>query len=405
MSFTTSLVNILIVTIPTIAAVDSNCDYYQDVAMGQKYYIYNREYPKFYGPATSCRWIGETSPNAVIVVTCEDINLPPSTNCQQDRLVISTSGDSKFKDGHNYCGSGSMSTVSTGNRVAIGLIASWFSMGGRFLCTITAIQSNNTNEVSQGSKCDCGWRQQRRIVGGVDAGVNEFPLMAAMIHLLKRDLTCGASLIATRYALTAAHCVINESIKTFALLVGDHNLNSGTDTASAALFLLEDFIAHPDYNLTSRENDIAVVKTEKTIPFGGDVGPVCLPFRYSTSDFIGRTVIALGWGTIEFTGPRSEVLQKVDLTVIQNSKCQQELTNTKIFNSELCTYGEDKDACQFDSGGPILWYDSNTRRLQLIGVISYGIGCGGGFPSVNTRVTSYLAWIITVTSDADYCIK
>ncbi|KAF5298763.1 hypothetical protein FQR65_LT09632 [Abscondita terminalis] len=356
--------------------------------MGQKYYIYNPEYPKFYNPGTSCRWVGETTPNAVIVVTCEDINLPPSTNCQQDRLVISASGDTKFKDVHNYCGSGSMSTISKGNRIAIGLFASWFTTGGRFLCTIAAIQSNNSNEVNQPSKCDCGWRQQRRIVGGVDTGVNEFPLMAALIHLVKRDLTCGASIIANRYALTAAHCVLGEAIKTFAILVGDHNLNSGTDTASAALYLLQEVIAHPDYNLTSRENDIAVVKTKK---------------QYHLVVTLDHKI--LGWGTLEFTGPRPDVLQKVELTVLPNNKCQEELKDTKIFNSALCTYGDGKDACQFDSGGPILWYDNNTRRLQLVGVISYGIGCGGGFPSVNTRVTSYLAWIITVTSDADYCIK
>lgn len=64
---------------------------------------------------------------------------------------------------------------------------------------------------------------------------------------------------------------------------------------------------------------------------------------------------------------------------------------------QICTYAPNRDACQSDSGGPLLWQDANTRRLQLVGVISYGIGCATSRPAVNTRVTSYLTWIISVT--------
>ncbi|KAF5301217.1 hypothetical protein FQA39_LY10803 [Lamprigera yunnana] len=394
-----ALLNVII----PISAADT--DYYQDVGIGHKYYIYNEEYPNKYLRGTTRKWIAQTTPNAVIVLTCEDIDLPSSAHCQLDKLAVSTTGDATFLKAHNYCGKGQMSTVSKGNRIAIGLFASWFSTGGRFLCTITAIQSNNTIDTTGPTKCDCGLKKQRRIVGGVDAEVNEFPLMAALIHLSRRDLTCGASLIAAKYALTAAHCIPNGSFKTYALLVGDHDFNSGADTASAALYLLDSFIEHPNYNNNTKENDVAIIKTEKTMLFGGDVGPACLPFRFSNYDFTGKTVTALGWGTTEFTGPKSDVLQKVNLTVVSTDMCMQELPSTKIFNSFLCTYGDEKDTCQFDSGGPILWYDTETQRLQLVGVISFGIGCGGGFPGVNSRVSSHLAWIITVTSDADYCIK
>ncbi|KAK5647781.1 hypothetical protein RI129_002673 [Pyrocoelia pectoralis] len=401
-----AVVGIAHLIMPTSSAVDPSCDYYQDVSVGQRYYIYNHQYPNKYTAGTSCRWVGQTAPNAVIVLTCEDINLPPSRDCQQDRLIISKSGDTNFRDSHNYCGKGTLSTVSEGNRISIGLTAAWFSMGGRFLCTITAIQSSNPPGTTESpAKCDCGWRQQRRIVGGVPAGINEFPHMAGLVHLQKREISCGASIIASRYALSAAHCVLNETARTFGLLIGDHDVNTGEDTASAALYIIEELIRHPMYNLGSKENDISVIKTEKTIPFGGDIGPVCLPFRFSSVDFVEKTVLALGWGTTEFTGPRAKELQKVNLTIVSNSKCQEELLNAKIFSSVLCTYGDGKDACQYDSGGPLLWYDSDTNRLQQVGVISYGIGCGGGFPAVNTRVTSFLAWIISVTSDADYCIK
>ncbi|KAF2889801.1 hypothetical protein ILUMI_16372 [Ignelater luminosus] len=214
-----------------------------------------------------------------------------------------------------------------------------------------------------------------RIVGGEETGINEFPSMAGLFDLKIILLYCGASIIAVKYALTAAHCLANRQVRNLALLVGDHNINTGADTDSAALYILDHLEIHPYYNSQNKENDIAIVKTKKIINFSRNVGPVCLPFRYSNYDFTGFTVTGLA-----FSG-------------------------TTIFNTQICTYGNGKGSCQYDSGGPILWYDYSTRRLHLVGLISYGIGCASYLPGVNTRVTSYLAWIASVTSDAEYCIK
>lgn len=68
----------------------------------------------------------------------------------------------------------------------------------------------------------------------------------------------------------------------------------GADTASAALYILEHLEIHPYFNSQRQENDIAIVKTQNIIGFSRNVGPVCLPFRYSNYDFTGFTVIALG---------------------------------------------------------------------------------------------------------------
>lgn len=44
-----------------------------------------------------------------------------------------------------------------------------------------------------------------RIVGGDEAGVDEFPWMAKLIYF--KRFYCGGMLINDRYVLTAAHCV------------------------------------------------------------------------------------------------------------------------------------------------------------------------------------------------------
>lgn len=67
---------ILGIFMPMSAAVDSSCDYYQDVDLGQQYYIFNPQYPKYYPPRTSCRWVAKSEPNTKIVLTCDDIDIP-----------------------------------------------------------------------------------------------------------------------------------------------------------------------------------------------------------------------------------------------------------------------------------------------------------------------------------------
>jgi trypsin len=65
-------------------------------------------------------------------------------------------------------------------------------------------------------------------VNGKETGVNEYPMMAGLVDLQIRDLYCGASVISRRYCLTAAHCLLNRQTGYTAVLVGDHDISSGT---------------------------------------------------------------------------------------------------------------------------------------------------------------------------------
>lgn len=66
---------------PVSMVVDAACDYYQNLAVGHEYYIYNNEYPDNYRKSTSCRWVAKSDPGTRIVISCGDIDLPPvSTN-------------------------------------------------------------------------------------------------------------------------------------------------------------------------------------------------------------------------------------------------------------------------------------------------------------------------------------
>lgn len=54
------------------------------------------------------------------------------------------------------------------------------------------------------------------------------------------------------------------------------------------------------------------------------------------------------------------------------------------------------DACQGDSGGPLVC--ESDRHMTLVGIISWGIGCGQkDVPGVYTKVANYLDWIQDTT--------
>ena len=52
-------------------------------------------------------------------------------------------------------------------------------------------------------------------------------------------------------------------------------------------------------------------------------------------------------------------------------------------------------SCAGDSGGPLVVKDSDTDRFVLVGVVSFGLGCGRAeYPGVYTKVEKFLPWVL-----------
>lgn len=60
--------------------------------------------------------------------------------------------------------------------------------------------------------------------------VNEFPMIAGLVAQNMRTIFCGATIIDKSFTITAAHCVVNRDVNFLALLVGDHDYQSGNET-------------------------------------------------------------------------------------------------------------------------------------------------------------------------------
>ena len=133
------------------------------------------------------------------------------------------------------------------------------------------------------------------VVGGENAGPDQFPHMAALGYPNFGKIVyglCGGSLISDQFVLTAAHC--KEMTRVAPTMVRLGAVNIKKPESGAMDEPIEKFISHEKYNKTSKENDIALVRLRDPIfEFSASVRPACL---HQTSSFDSDKVYATGWG-------------------------------------------------------------------------------------------------------------
>merc|ERR1711971_1052166 len=112
----------------------------------------------------------------------------------------------------------------------------------------------------------------------------------------------------------------------------------------------------------------------------------------------GSMATVTGWGTTSEGGlGLPNVLHKVTLPVVSDEDCNAAYgaAGYAVEDSMICAGLAEggKDSCQGDSGGPFFSNESPETR-ELLGVVSWGIGCGrAGYPGVYTEVSYFVEWI------------
>ena len=240
---------------------------------------------------------------------------------------------------------------------------------------------------------------QLRIVGGTDAVRGEFPYQGELeieerVGSLSILTTCGCSLIHSRWAVTAAHCVEDKRVSDLSLYFGQVRL-SDFETAYSVLRIHR----HPFYSDADQDlrYDIALLEIAGNVSISNNVSPILLPVSQGTAP-VGQLCTITGWGSVSaFSSIRSQVLQKAEVPIVSNARCDQ--TYGGIFPEHICAGYESGgvDICTGDSGAPLVC-TSPAGNPVLQGIGSFGSGCARPrIPSGYARVSSLVEWIQTTT--------
>ncbi len=239
-----------------------------------------------------------------------------------------------------------------------------------------------------------------RIVGGFPAVNDQFPWQVFLTASSQAGtFECGGAILDEWHVLTAAHCMYDDQ---------DDRFSAGNMTVmygSTKLWLMNSVkvkrATHPTTYLQksgTKDNDIAVLRLEAPLTYTSSVGPVVLPVDNAPelSDRIDLTVS--GFGMTE-NGNSSATLLYGDVKYIikENCKNNSAYQPEEIFPSMVCAGLEDGgvDSCQGDSGGPLTLKGSNN----LIGIVSWGVGCGQrNYPGIYSDVSKFIPFINDVVS-------
>ncbi|XP_065784025.1 vitamin K-dependent protein C isoform X3 [Muntiacus reevesi] len=231
-----------------------------------------------------------------------------------------------------------------------------------------------------------------RIVNGQEAGWGESPWQAVLLDS-KKKLVCGAVLIHISWVLTVAHCLENR--KKLIVRLGEYDMRRW-ESWEVDLDIKE-VIIHPNYTKSTSDNDIALLRLAQPATLSQTIVPICLPdsgLSERKLTQVGQETVVTGWGyRDEVKKNRSSVLNFIKVPVVPYNACVHAMEN-KISENMLCAgiLGDSRDACDGDSGGPMVAFFRGT--WFLVGLVSWGEGCGRLYNyGVYTKVSRYLDWI------------
>jgi len=252
---------------------------------------------------------------------------------------------------------------------------------------ITADFANSTN-----------WVLPTQIVGGMPVGsATDYPWTAA--YMEDDYQFCGASIIAPRWAVTAAHCIGVFNPNSEYISVGSLRFDDNDPSQPLPVKVkVERAFRNPAYVPGTFDTDVGLLYLAEALEYNEYIQPIKLA-PSSSGDFTGDISVILGWGTTTEGGIPSLVLREVDVPIISNEECNQYYST--ITDTMLCAYvdGGGKDSCQGDSGGPTVVREGD--EWVLVGLVSWGLGCARPFyPGVYTRVSSVYSWICANTQGA-----
>lgn len=244
-------------------------------------------------------------------------------------------------------------------------------------------------------------------MGSAAAPGGTFPWMSSLFVLLRTGealFMCAGTILTPNIIVTAAHCFTNNKREeTWFARVGDNYILK--EDPNEQTFRVKKIIQHEKFDpLRSGggdgKHDIALVilqplRENKLIKFSNNVRPACVPQPdYPLSKLYENHCEIAGWGMTEYNNtesyPDSIRAARIQVGDVPDNYCDY-LYKRKVKPTGKFCAGGDVDACQEDSGGPLVCR-MEDGTYNIIGIVSSGKGCGV-YPGLYTEVSRYIDWL------------
>nr|API81376.1 venom toxin [Hemiscorpius lepturus] len=275
---------------------------------------------------------------------------------------------------------------------------------------VCCVNRNTVGTLSQ-PEAVCGKRErsaasrQPVIAGGWISQPSAWPWVVAILtsNLRVEKFLCGGTMVSTKYILTAAHCFRRNGVDQNRIPVARFIIRVGSnENDQGQAHRIKKIMIHEQYRVGQHYNDIAIIEVNEPIVLSFFVRTICLPSsELQGRRMVGHEVVVVGWGDQSFGGIRDNKLREVNISVLDREQCNNAYSTLasrsipKGVTSQFICAGDPeggKDACQADSGGPLMMPSSS--EWTIVGIVSFGYGCAQrGFPGVYTKVSAYLNWI------------
>jgi len=250
-----------------------------------------------------------------------------------------------------------------------------------------------------------------RIVHGVPAQTGQFPWQAGLQFKSWGLTFCGGAFVdkagnlannenipERAYVLTAGHCAKGKTASSIRVIGGSTDPHKNLKYDVERIFKF-------GYNSVTKVNDIALmrVKLSETSRLiaerSADLIIKTIPMAEESLDVSEELGTVSGFGYLKYQGSQASELRDVQVKIHSGAECSEMYKGvTTVFNSTvmLCAGGGDKDACQGDSGGPLVARDERGA-FELVGVVSWGIGCATpNVPGAYAKISYYHKFIDAV---------